>query len=221
MKADEFVREVNEEMQRDRLLSLWRRYGVLVVALAVLLVVGTAGWVGWQAWRGRQLEADAARFATAETALKAGQAKAAAGQFAAIAGDGEPQGALARLREADARFAAGDRAGALAALHSLAANADAPPMLKGLAAVLAAQHELATATPAALRVALEPQAVAGAPWAFLARELLALVDLRAGDVEAARRRLTDLGKEAGLPPDQQQRVEELLAAIGGPTTRTS
>ena len=221
MKADEFVREVNEEMQRDRLLSLWRRYGVLVIALAVLAVVGTAGWVGWQAWRDHRLEADAARFNIAETALSAGKAEAAAGQFAAIAGDGGAQGALARLREADARFAAHDRAGALAALHRLAANANAPPLLKGLAAVLAAQHELATGAPAALRAALEPQAVAGAPWQFLARELLALVDLRTGDVDAARRRLTDLGKEAGLPADQQQRVEELLAAIGGPTAGTS
>ena len=221
MKADEFVREVNEEMQRDRLFSLWRRYGALVVALALAAVVGTAAWVGWQAWQERRLEADAARFAAAENVLAAGKAKEASARFAAIAGDGGPQAALARLREADALQAAGDPAGALRSLHDLASSADAPPLLKGLGSVLAAQHELETATPAALRAELEPQAAVGAPWRFLARELLALVDLRTGDVEAARRRLTELGKEAGLPADQQQRISELLAAIGGPAARTS
>ena len=43
---DSFIREVNEELRSDRMKDAWRRYGKILIAAAVILVVGTAGWRG-------------------------------------------------------------------------------------------------------------------------------------------------------------------------------
>ncbi len=49
-----FVREVNDELRQDQIKGLWNRFGNIVIAVAVLIVLGTAGYRGWEYWRDRQ-----------------------------------------------------------------------------------------------------------------------------------------------------------------------
>ena len=46
--TDSFIDEVNEEVRRDRMFNLFRRYGWIAV-VAVLLLVGGAAWNEWRA----------------------------------------------------------------------------------------------------------------------------------------------------------------------------
>ncbi len=222
MKSEEFFREVNEELQRDRLLTLWRRYGGLVVGLVLLAVVGTASWVGWTYWQQQARAAEGERFAAAEAALAGERPADAAAAFAGLAAEGETGfAALARLKEAEAKAALRDAAGARDALAALAGSAQADPILRDLGTVLSAARALDTAEPAELRARLEPAAAAGAPWRHHANELLAVLAIRAGDLETARRLLGGLAKEVGVPPALQRRASELLQAIGGAPQRAS
>ena len=77
MQSDGFIREVDEELQRERVARLWQRYGTIVVGAAVIVIAGTAGKVGWDAWQERQLTRQGAAFAAAETAFRANPADAA------------------------------------------------------------------------------------------------------------------------------------------------
>ena len=222
MKSEEFIREVDEDLRRDRLKRLWLRYGAVVVALAVLLVLGTAGKVAWDHWQQQVRAAEALRFATAEEALAGGRNAEAVDQFAALAADGKTGFvALAQLREAEAKLALKDRPGAVAALEALGTDKSDAPILRDLGLLLAAERQLGTADPAELTRTLEPLAAGGAPWRNQARELLALVAIRAGELDKARPILTELSKEVGVPPSQQRRAEELLQAIGGAAPQAS
>jgi hypothetical protein len=218
VKSEEFIREVDEELRRDRLSVLWRRWGTLVVALAVLVVVGTAGKVGWDQWRERARAAEALRFAAAEADLAADRQAEAAERFAALATEGETGfAALARLKEAQAKLALKDQPGAVAALDALAAATPDDPVLRDLGLLLAAQRQLDSADPAELTRMLEPLVADGAPWRNPARELLALAAIRAGALDKARTLLQELSVEVGVSPSQQRRAAELLQAIGGAT----
>lgn len=215
MKSEEFFREVDEELARDRLAGLWRRYGALLVAAAVLLVLGTAALVGWRAWEQRRLEAEAERFGQVVERAATEPAAAAEGLASFAAAEaGTGYAALARLREAAAQAAAGNEPGATAALRTLAAGGADDPIFRDLAGVLAAARELETADPAALRDRLEPLTAAEAPFRHTARELLALLQLRTGDEAGARAALETLAKEAEVPPAQARRVGEILASLG-------
>jgi hypothetical protein len=222
VKSEEFIREVDEELQRERLSRLWRRYGALLVGLALLVVLATAAKVGWDHWRERARAAEALRFAQAEAMLTDGRPAEAAQAFAALAAEGDTgYAALARLKEAEAKLAAADAAGAADSLLQLAQNPERDPILRDLGALLAAAQELDRGDPAALTARLEPLTASGAPWRHSARELLALVAMRAGDVAKAKRLLEELTREADVPPSQERRAEELLQALGGPTPQAS
>ena len=221
MKSDEFIREVDEELRRDRVATLWRRYGAILVGVAVLIVAGTAGKVAWDHWSERARAAEALRFAAAERALAANDTAGAAAQFAALAAEGKTGfAALARLRQAEAERERKDPAAATGALDGLAA-AGGDPILRELAALLAIEQDLGTADPATLRQRLEPLAGADAPWRNQARELQALVAIRAGDLDQARTILGELSREVGVLPSQQRRASELLQAIGGNPAQAS
>ena len=100
MASDGFIREVDEELQRDRMAMLWKRFGPLIIALASFVVLATAGNVAWDAWQARQLEQQGAAFAQAEATLDGNDPIAAAAEFAALAGVQKgDSSAIARLRE--------------------------------------------------------------------------------------------------------------------------
>ena len=111
MKSDEFIREVDEELRRDRFATLWRRYGAMVLGAAILIVAATAAKVGWDHWAAQARAAEATRFVAAQQALQAGNHAEAAAQFAALAAEGKTGFAeLARLKEAEAKLGRKDTA---------------------------------------------------------------------------------------------------------------
>jgi hypothetical protein len=222
VKSEEFIREVDEELQREQLAKLWRRYGGAVVGLALLVVVGTAAKVGWDHWQARARAAEALRFAEAEQALAASRPAEAAEAFAALAAEGDTgYAALARLKEAEAKLALNDEAGAEAALAQLGQATADDPILRDLGTLLAVSRELDTGDPAELARRLEPLASSDSPWRYRARELLAVTAIRAGDLDKARSLLEELSREVGVPATQQNRAQELLQAIGGATRQAS
>jgi hypothetical protein len=45
--TDNLIREVNEEIRRERLLRMWEQYGTYIIAVAVLIVAAAAGYRYW------------------------------------------------------------------------------------------------------------------------------------------------------------------------------
>ena len=75
--TDSFIDEVNEEVRRDRMFNLFRRYGWIAVAAVLLLVGGAA----WNEWRASQEQAQAEAMGDAIVAalnLETASARAAA-----------------------------------------------------------------------------------------------------------------------------------------------
>ncbi|MCX7328920.1 MAG: tetratricopeptide repeat protein, partial [Hyphomicrobiales bacterium] len=66
--SDNFLREIDEEVRRDKAADLWKKYGNLIIVLLALLVVAVGGWRFWQY---RQEQAAHAVSARLEEALKA------------------------------------------------------------------------------------------------------------------------------------------------------
>ena len=215
MASDGFIREVDEELQRDRMAKLWRRYGPIAIGVALIVVAATAGKVGWDAWQVRQLEQQGAAFAAAEAALERNDPTAAADQFASLAAaQSGDAAALARLREAEARIKAGDTENGLALLDEVARNSRIDAVLRDYAAVTAAQRRLGQADPVSLQADLQPRMVSDAPFRHSAREIAALAALEAGDEAGAIEALRLLQADIATPDDMRRRAGELLAALG-------
>ncbi len=220
MKSEQFIREVDEELQRERLAKLWRRFGPYVIGLAVLVVLATAGKVGYESWYDKRLQDQARIFAAAER-LVAEDPVAAAEKWLELARNGDDGfAALARLRAAAAFDSTGNHERALATLRETAANAE-DPLVRDLATLFLAQYRIDEDDPGALIADLEPLTAPDRPFRHSARELLAIASLRAGDRERARTVLKEILDDATTPLGQQQRVRELFDALGGSEERVA
>jgi hypothetical protein len=208
----DIFREIEEDLQRDRLNKLWKKYGNLVIAAAVAIVIGTGGWEGWKAYRLHRNEAFAARYADALKQVQDGKTAEAEASFARLAGDASSGYAvLARLQEAALLVKAGKPADAIAIYDQLAAGADQP--YRDLAVLLAVYNGMSQGDPAQLAQRLEPLTASGNPWRNSALELQALLAERVGDKARAQQLLAEIADDATAPADMRARAAELLAAL--------
>lgn len=117
--TDSFINEVTEEVRRDRLFAALRKYGWIGVVV-VLLVVGGASYNEYS-----KAKAEAAAQAAGDAitqALSADDAQARAEALAEIE-VGEGPRILAEMLRAGELYAAGDAAGAVAALAPFVGDA--------------------------------------------------------------------------------------------------
>ena len=208
-------REVDEEVRKDRALTLWNRYGRFLIGGVVGVVAATAAWQGWTAWSLSQRQADAETFLGGLSLMaqeRPGDAEAAFAQLAGDAGAGYQ--ALARLQQAAVLVAVGDSAAGVAVYDALADDGGLDRTLRDLASLLAAQSLLDTADSQTLARRLEPLLAVSNPWRFSARELIGLAAIRHGDLDVARKSFMQLADDPATPQGIRARAAELLAAIG-------
>jgi hypothetical protein len=215
--------EVDEELRAERAQQLLKRYGGLIVVAAVAIVGAVGGWQGWRWYEERQDQAAAIEYIAAmnladATAAGSSEANRAAGiamftQLAAKAPAG--YATLSRLREAALKADAGDLAGAAALWDQLASDSSIDPLLRDLASLLWAQHQIDSADPSLLESRLKALAAPTNAWHALADEQLALLDLRQGKMDQARTTLRRLAQDTTAPSGVRGRAGALLGRLGG------
>jgi hypothetical protein len=214
-EQEQFFDEVAEELKQERYAALWKRYGRLVVALAVVIVVAVAGYQYWRQQQQSARMAASERFTQALSLQREGKLKEAQEAFAAAAHNA-PSGysALARLHQAALFLKAGDKSAAFGAYEQLAGDDSIDPLFRDAAVLQWAYAGLDDSDAAQMIERLRPLTAAESPWRHLAREFTALYSERAGRRADAVRILTELEKDKDAPAGVRSRSRELLAMLG-------
>jgi hypothetical protein len=211
--ADIF-QEVDEEVRRERLEQLWKRYGNYVIAAAFVVLAAIGGWRGYVYWEQRKAAEAGAAFEVASVLADEGKHAEAQAAFAKLATEGtKGYRVLARFREAG-QLALSDPKAAVGAYDALAGDAGLGQPLQDLATVRAALLLVDSAPYEELRARLEPLSAVDRPFRHSARELLALSAWRAGDSAAARRWIDTVVSDPETPPSIRSRVDVLMALTG-------
>ncbi|WP_417839085.1 hypothetical protein [Tritonibacter scottomollicae] len=210
--TDSFINEVTEEVRRDRLFLMLKRYG-WIGAVVVVLIVGGAAWREYSQAQARS-EAQAVGDAMT-TALAADDSSTRAEELAAITSDSLGAQAVVDMAEAAALADAGDVAGAATILDGIATTADLPQVYRDIAAFKSVTLQADTLSAEERRLRLDTLAAAGGSLQYLAAEQLALLDIEAGDTDAALARLKEIAASAGVSRDLQERVSQVIVALGG------
>jgi hypothetical protein len=225
--------EIAEDLRAERMKKLLERYGALLVAVVVLLVLGVAGWkgLGWyQARQGSQL---AVAYLAATNAAKAPAAggdiehrKAAIPALEQVVAqasgpswaggwlDNDGYRTLARLQLAALRFDTGDKDGALKLWDAVAADGAADPVLRDTARLQWALHEVDGGDPAQIQAHLAPLLNPDNPLHALAEEAQALLSLRQGKNDDAKATFKRLSQDVTAPQGVRARAAGLLAQLG-------
>jgi len=212
--TDSFIDEVTEEVRRDRLFKLMRRWGWIPISL-VLLLVGTAAYIEWSKARNQS----AAQKLGAEIlqAVQLDDAAARATAYGRIQTQGDTAALLALLASGDA-LADGNRDGAISNLTAVASDATLSDTYRHLAEfkLLLILGDDLTLDQRLDR--LQAIAAPGAPYRLLAEEQMAIAEVSAGQTSAAIERLLAIVADDQVTPGLRRRVSQLIVALGGDLT---
>ena len=207
-ESDSFIDEVSEEVRRDRLFKLFKKYAWILGLVVVAIVGGTAynEWDKSASQKEARLTGDVLRAAAAS-----GEASA----LNAVIEQGAPSAVIAELQLANVLEADGDTEGALTALRSVATNLDVALVYSDLAWLKILMLDGANMAASERSGAYERLMAPGAPYRLLAQEQLAMQYVRDGDNEAAIGELTAILNDPSVTASLRSRAQQLIVALGG------
>ncbi len=215
--------EVADDLRGERAAVLLRRYGVLLIAAAVLVLLAVAAQQGWTWYQAKQDDKAATAYLAIGSQIDTAgenitnaqrtQDAQALTRFAASAPAGYRT--LARLRAAGLLADAGQAQAAEALWNDVAADGDADPLLRDLATLLWSQHALGSAPDADVASRLMPLANQQNPLHGLAQETQALLYLHEGKTDLAKSLFSQIAADPGAPDGVRNRADGLLAKLNG------
>ncbi|MBP2294645.1 tetratricopeptide repeat protein [Azospirillum rugosum] len=210
----DIFREVDEDLRRDRMERLFKRYGGIMLAGALVIVAGTGGYTAWRSWQQSQHQQETAALAAALSQTGQGPEKGVEA-LAAFAGKADPgMAALAQLNAAALLTREGKTAEAVEVYDKLAANGAVNGVYRDLASLLSVMHQLGSGDPAQLQARLQPLTAESSPWRFSAREMSGVLAARAGDKDKARTLFQQLADDSQAPAGVRSRAADLATLYG-------
>lgn len=212
---DSFYREVDEELRKDQLTNIWKRYGLLIGGGFLLLLAAIAGYLWWQQRQVAEAGERGERLVAAFEDVQRGKSKEATVKLNQLAAeDAEGIVAAALLTKADLAIQDNNLPAAAAAFKQVADNAQFAEPYRQLALIRQTTIEFDRVAPAEVIRRLEPLAVAGGPWFGSAGELVAIAHLKAGQPARAAPIFAALAKDEKLPSSLRSRAVQMAGSLG-------
>lgn len=207
MSSDTMIREVDEELRRDRMRKLWRQGGPWVIAAAVAVVLGVAGYEGWMWYTKTQAAKSSDQFYAA-TKIADGTdfaaAKKALDDVIAQGSGGYPM--LAQFREASLLATQGKTDDAVAAYDALSSSIS-NTHLRELALVLGASLLIDKGDVSAVEQRVGGSLTPASPMRNAAREVMGLAQYKAGKLDDAMKSFQAIMDDPAATRDSQSRVQ--------------
>jgi hypothetical protein len=211
---DSFIREVNEELRSAQMKAIWKRFGPVIIGIAVLIVLGVAGTSLYQWWESSQASASGDRFLSALRSADENRKDEAVKQLEALTKDGfGSYPVLARLRWAALKAQNGDVAAAVSDFSAIGKDDSIPPAVRNASRLLAAWLLVDTGKYDDVASEAEELAVPSSAMRHSAREVLGLAAWKAGDYAKARDWYKLIVDDAEAPAGAAQRARTMLALI--------
>jgi hypothetical protein len=216
MTDDSFIREVNDEIRREKAQALWTRFGPMFIGLAVLVVLVTAGVVAYQYWDESRANASGDDFSAALKLANDGKNDDALTAFSQLEKDG--YGAyplLARMRAATVKANKGDTAGAVADFDAVAADGSIPGAIRDMARLRAALILVDSGTYADVASRVESLTADNNTLRHSAREALAIAAWKDGKTQDALKLFDQIASDDAAPRNARERATLMSQLIRG------
>ncbi|MFO1238925.1 MAG: tetratricopeptide repeat protein [Sphingomonadaceae bacterium] len=210
-----FLREVDEELRRDELQSLWQRYGRLGIAIVVLLLAAWGGWLYWQARETKASGLEGEQLSQALDDLQAANPDAALKKLAPLTtSKNVGYRASAKMAEAGVALGKNDFAEAARIYGEVASDTKVPQPWRDLALIRQTAAEFDSIKPETVVTRLGPLAAKGNPWFGSAGEMVAVAYLKMGKPELAGKLFADIGKDENVPETIRSRAVQMAGSLG-------
>lgn len=212
--SEEFIREVDEDLRHKQLTNLWQRYGGFIITFLVGIVLFVAGNVTLKNYNESKYATVADQYSLVEKSVVANDMNEALKNLQALSEtkvDGYK--ILVGFKEAEIELQRGNQDKAVAALDKLTASSGVEKVYRDLASLKAAMIAMDTASYDEIKTRLAPLTIEGNSWKYVAKELMAMAALGAGQGDEAKQLLTELEQDLEAPADVKARAKDFRSVI--------
>lgn len=210
-----FLREVDEELRRDELAGLWKRWGRLFVGLIAVGLLAFGGWLWWRDYQAKQAGLEGEKLGGVVEQLSANRTEQAAPALKELTQSGRPgYSAAARMAEGALAAQRGDLQAATAAFGAVAGDDRLADPFRQLALIRQTTAEFDTLPPDQVIARMRPLAQKGHPYFGSAGELVAIAHLKAGRPRDAGAIFAALAADPAVPATIRSRAAQMASVTG-------
>jgi hypothetical protein len=213
--SETFLREVDENLRRDRLRDFFKAYGNWLIAAVILFLAASGGFIWWKQHEVQRSAAQVEQLAQVYKDVGTGNMATAPQQLDELSKSGSnavrasalfARAALA-LQQNDVKAAAGT-------YKSIANDSGLPKPYRDAALIRQTALEFDQLQPQEVIGRLEPLAKPGEPWFGTAGEMTALAMIRQGKKQEAGQLFAAIAKDPGVPQTIRARAVQVAGSLG-------
>jgi hypothetical protein len=209
-----FLREVDENLRRDQMTGLARKWGRVIGALVIVLLIALAAFLWWRNHRAEQAGIEGEQLAQVLSDIDIGRAQPTDPRLAALASSPrDGYRAMARLTQAGITSRT-DPVAAAANYEAIAGDADLPKATRDLALIRATTIRFDALKPEEVVARMKPLATPDAAWFGSAGELMAMAYLKMNRRDLAGPLFAAIVRDTRVPAGLRGRAAGMATALG-------
>ena len=213
--GETFLREVDENLRRDQLRGMARKYAPWIIAAVVLLLAAVGGWLYWQQQQEAAAAKDSEELAQIYTDIGTGKLTNVPQRLDALAKDGtEAIRASALFTRAAVAIEQNDRPTAIARYREIANDEGLAQPHRDLALIRATGLEFDQLKPEDVIARMQPLTKPGSPWFGSAGELTAMAMIKQGKKLEAGRLFAAIAADRQVPESIRARAVQIAGTLG-------
>lgn len=213
-----FLREVDENLRRDQMVGLARRWGRAAIALVIVALVALALFLWWQSHRSKAAGLEAETLSTVLDDSQIGRATPNDPRLAALGGSSRDGYRALSAMTAAALAIRTNPIDAAKRYEAIASDSDQPQPVRDLAMIRATTLRYDSLPPQQVVDRLKALVVPGGPWFGSAGELTATAYLKMNRRNLAAPLLLSIARDESVPPSIRGRAGSMATALGESVT---
>lgn len=211
---DNFFREVSEDVQNDKLKKIWDTYGLHIIIAVIVILTIAVSFETFKTWKIKRNEAWSDAYAYAINLQNQGKYAESLNVLEEISSKNKGiYSDVAEVQKANILFEQGKSNDALILLEKIVNNDDVNSKIRHITAVKLASYKLDNASREEIENLLAPLMNEESSWANIAKEMLAMLEIREGNIEKAKNIYSEILNSPDLSDGLKLRVQDMLSAL--------
>ncbi|MDR1694720.1 MAG: tetratricopeptide repeat protein [Lactobacillaceae bacterium] len=211
---DRFIQEVDEELKNENLVIFWKKYGLYIVAAVVLILTATVSFETFKALHEKRNQTWSDKYAYALSLQLQGRYEDSLKTLEEIVEQKhEIYSDLAKIQISNIYFDEGDTEKAVSELENVINDKNMNEKLKDISTIKIASYKLDTAPREEIEALLKTLASTENTWTNIAKEMLAMLEIREGNYAEARKIYEEILSSPSLSDVLRFRVQDMLSVL--------
>mgnify|MGYP002797525756 FL=1 len=212
--AENFFKEVSADVKSDNMKKLWDTYGLQIIIAVVIILTIAVIFETLKAWKLKHNESRSDAYSVALALQNQGRYDESLQVLEEIKeNDKGIYADIAQIQTSNILFEQGKTNEAIAILEKILDNQDINKKMRDMTAIKLASYKLDTAPKAEVEALLNPLAEENGSWSNIAKEMLAMLAIREGDLDTAKKLYGEILNTPELSDGLKLRIQDMLSVL--------